>query len=254
MTRAELIRMFVVDSMCDDYEDIQQITKWTVEWGSKCGLTISHEDIIRALRELIEMGYAKAWDLTQPKREPPKEYQGMPTRDQIRGMDPHFISQTEEGVKSFEQLPTEWLLDERKRIPEVWLELLAAMNREELIHWFVRESIRRRYMTMAHLEKRRDALADRCGISISQDEIMQVLRESIERGYAKAYDLDRTVSPPKQYEGMPPLEDIKPWDGAYFYVTQEGLEFHETVRPLWPFEEDADGEFKLREDWTLPGA
>src|SRR5580692_4221838 len=76
MTRAELIRMFVLNSFCDDYEDIEQITKQTDELGPKCGLTISHDDIILALRELIELGYAKAWDLTQPKREPIKEYQG----------------------------------------------------------------------------------------------------------------------------------------------------------------------------------
>ena len=51
MTRAELIRTIVLNSFCDDYEDIVQITKNTDELGPKCGLTISCDDIILALSE-----------------------------------------------------------------------------------------------------------------------------------------------------------------------------------------------------------
>ena len=42
--------MFVLNSFCDDYEDIERIANHTDEMGPKCGLTISHKDIIQALR------------------------------------------------------------------------------------------------------------------------------------------------------------------------------------------------------------
>jgi hypothetical protein len=41
MTRAELIRRFVLNSFCDGYEHIEQITKH-IDWvGPACGPTIS---------------------------------------------------------------------------------------------------------------------------------------------------------------------------------------------------------------------
>lgn len=250
MTRAELIRMFALNSMCDDYEDIEQITKWTVHWGSECGIAISHEDIIQALRELIEMGHAKAWDLTQPKPEPIKEYRGMPTPEEISEFDPYFF-RTQSGLESSKPLMSDRLFDESNNLREVWIALESSVSRGEFVRLFVLDSVRDYRMTIGHIEKRTDALAKRCGITISRDEFMQALRVLVERGHAKAHDLDKTVSPPKIYEGMPPLEDIKPW-GAYFYVTQEGLELHEASRPVWPFEEDADGEFELRKNWAPP--
>jgi len=116
MTRAELIRMFVLNSFCDDYEDIEQIMEHTGEVGPKCGLTISREDIIQALRELIDLRYARAWDLTQPKREPTKEYQGMPTPEEIGPLDPWFF-RTSEGLSSSTPLSTDRLWNENGKSP-----------------------------------------------------------------------------------------------------------------------------------------
>jgi hypothetical protein len=48
MTRAELVRMFALDSFCDDYEDIEQITEYMDKQGTECGMTISHDEIIQA--------------------------------------------------------------------------------------------------------------------------------------------------------------------------------------------------------------
>jgi hypothetical protein len=221
MTRAELTRMFVLNSFCDDYEDIEQITKQTDELGPKCGLTISHDDIILALRELIDLGYAKAWDLTQPKREPIKEYQGMLSLEEITALDPYFF-RTQRGLEVSKPLSTDWLFDENNSLCEDWIALEASVKREELVRLFVLDSVRDYRMTMGHIEKRRNALAKRCGITISGNEIIEALRELIELGYAKAYDLDGKEWPAREYQGMPPLEDIKPWC-AYFLETPEGL-------------------------------
>ena len=41
MTRAELIRLFALNSFCDDYEDIEQITLSISRDSTDCGMTIS---------------------------------------------------------------------------------------------------------------------------------------------------------------------------------------------------------------------
>jgi hypothetical protein len=253
MTRAELIRLFVLNSCCDDYEDIVQITKHTDEVGPKCGMTVSEEDIIQALGELMELGYVRAWNLTPPPRpEPIKEYRGMPSPEEIAAFDPWFF-RTEGGLAVFKPLSSDWLFDETNNLREVWIVLEASVKREEFVRLFVLDSVRDYRMTIGHIEKRRDALAKRCAITISRDEFIQALRELIELGDAKAYDLDIREHEPPQYDGMPPLEDIRPWC-AYFMMTPEGLVVHHAEPSWWPFEGSDDGELKLREDWVPPDA
>jgi hypothetical protein len=91
-------------------------------------------------------------------------------------------------------------------------------------------------------------LTDRRGISISRDEWIQALRQLIALGYLNASYKDEFW----QYDGMPPLEDIKPF-GAYFWVTGAGWEFLESNPSWWPFDwDDNEDEFMLREDWVPP--
>jgi hypothetical protein len=97
MTRAELIRVFVLREICDDFEDIERISNWVTECGSKCGLTVSHDDIIQALRELIELGQAKAWDLGRWPDPPAADDPETPPREEIEPLNPRF-SRTEAGI------------------------------------------------------------------------------------------------------------------------------------------------------------
>jgi hypothetical protein len=70
----------------------------------------------------------------------------------------------------------------------------------------------------------------------------------IEIGFAKAWRLSGWGEPPKEYMGMPPMEDIKhPW-GAYFYITPEGMEVHLADYPGWPFDDQGE----LRANWVAP--
>ena len=111
--------MFVLRGCCDDYEDIQQITKWVYELGPKCGLTISHEDIIQALRELIERGWLKAWDLGRWPDPATAEYQAMPPREEITPLNPRF-ARTEEGLAFHEASSTSGPFDEDHNLREIW--------------------------------------------------------------------------------------------------------------------------------------
>jgi hypothetical protein len=243
MTSAELIRMFVLNSFCDDYEDIEQITKRTDELGLACGLTISREDIILALRELIELGYAKAWDLT---RWATTEDQGMPPREEITPMNPRFV-RTEEGLAFYEASSTSGPFDEDHNLRESWPAPEASLRRGELVRLFILGSYGN--CTHVHLATIEMLWNRRYQIRISREEFIQALKELIGLGHLKAAYRDEYW----QYDGMPPLEDIKPF-GAYFWVTGDGSDFHSAARPWWPFDEDDDGEFILRKDWAPPEA
>lgn len=246
MTRAELIRMFVLNECSDDYEDIERIANGAVDLGSKCGLTISHQDLIQALRELIEMGYMKAWDLTKWPDPVKAEDRGTP-RDEITPLNPAFV-RTEEGIAFHQANATSGPFNEEYSLRESWLAPDTSLRRQELVCLFILGA----YGPVTHLMLRSiemlwSRVAERHGINIARSEFIQALRELVGLGYLEAVYRDQYW----QYDGMPPLDDIKPF-GAYFWVTDDGSDFHEANVSGWPFEDDDRGEFTPREDWIPP--
>ncbi len=246
MTRAELIRMFVSNQIGDDFEDIEQITKWTVPMGSKCGLTITHDDIIQALRELIELRHAKAYDL-EYSADPPTESQ----QELITPINPIF-SRTEEGLAY--QLANLAIdpFDENYNIREKWPTPELSIPRNELARLFILGSFRKGIgARLWFIEEHWKMLAKRNGIAISRDNFIQAFREMVALGYLTTRYKDENVW---QYNGMPPLEDIKPFR-AYFWVTGAGWDFYEARDSWWPFDWDDDADdWVLRKDWVLPDA
>jgi hypothetical protein len=165
MTRAELVRMFVLNACCDDYEDIEQITKQVNELCPKCGLNVSHEDILQALRELMELKYVRAWNLTQQAPKPSRDYEGMPSREEIAALDPYF--KTRENL-AFTELLSSDLFDDTGILIAKWTEREASMTRGGFVRSFVLNSVHCHYLNIGLLEKRRDVFAKRTRISISR--------------------------------------------------------------------------------------
>jgi hypothetical protein len=82
MERNELIRLMVLNEICDDYENIDQIILPHVARDcAKLGVLVERSHIVNALAELIEDGLAKAYLLSGRKK--PEELQGMPSLDVI---------------------------------------------------------------------------------------------------------------------------------------------------------------------------
>src|ERR1700733_4104899 len=100
MTRSEWVRRLVLSEFCDGDEDIEWIGK-AADHGAMCGVTVSRDEIIHTLRELVELGYATAWDAVPREPEPPNEYRGMPAVEDITQMDPCFF-RTQEGLEFYE--------------------------------------------------------------------------------------------------------------------------------------------------------
>lgn len=217
MTRADVIRRIVIRGICDDYEDIERIANWTVPMGSKCGLTVTHHDIIQALHELIEFGHAKGYDL-EYCADPPTESQ----QQVITPINPSF-SRTEEGLAY--QLANLAIgpFDEDRNLRESWPPPELSIPPDDLARLFILGSFQKGVgLRLWFIEHNWKTLSERNGIAIPRDEFIQGFRELVALGYLKTRYKDEGW----QYDGMPPLEDIKPF-GAYFWVTDAGWDFYE---------------------------
>jgi hypothetical protein len=81
MQRNELIRRMVLDKICDDYENVDQIILPSVARDcAKLGFVVERSHILNALGELIESGLAKAYLLSGRK---PEELRGLPPVDVV---------------------------------------------------------------------------------------------------------------------------------------------------------------------------
>src|ERR1700682_3779317 len=97
MKRSELVRRLVLNSICDDYENVDQvILREVAEDGVKCGLTIGRSEIVYALAGLIDDGLAKAYLLSSMA--PELELQGMPAIDVVETYFKTYFYATKEGI------------------------------------------------------------------------------------------------------------------------------------------------------------
>src|SRR5208337_4329521 len=83
MTRGEFVRRLVLNSIWDDFENVDQVILRDVAGtGAKCGLTIERSEVVDALAALIADGLAKAYRLSG--KEPfATEIQGMPPMEVV---------------------------------------------------------------------------------------------------------------------------------------------------------------------------
>ena len=64
MNRAEFVQRLVLNAICDDFENVDQVILPEVaEQGSKCWLKIDRAEVVAALTALVHAGMAKAYDL-----------------------------------------------------------------------------------------------------------------------------------------------------------------------------------------------
>lgn len=112
MERVELIERLVLNEICDDYENIDQIIFPTVaEVSPKLGITVGRSDIVEALSRLISKGLAKACILsTSPPFE--TEIEGMPNCDQVEENFKTYFTCTDEGMKLQLSDDSWWPFDE----------------------------------------------------------------------------------------------------------------------------------------------
>ena len=120
MTRNEFVLRLVLDSICDDYENVDQIILRQVsEDTAKCGLIVDRPEIVEALARLIERGWSKAYLLsgTEPFS---RELEEMPSLDIIEEHFKTYFYITKKGKEV--QLADEswWPFDEEGKLLPNW--------------------------------------------------------------------------------------------------------------------------------------
>ena len=99
MDRDELIRLFVLDAICDDYENVDQVIIGHVAgYCAKLGMAVDRSDVVMALGELVDSRMAKAYRLfsTEPFKE---DLEGMPPLDVVETYFKTYFYITKKGME-----------------------------------------------------------------------------------------------------------------------------------------------------------
>jgi hypothetical protein len=122
MTREEFVQRLIVNSMCDDFENVDQVILRDVAGvAAKCGLTVERPEVVQNLRALVEAGLVKAYDLSPGIGDPfSGELQGMPPlADPEIYFRTHFYP-TQKGTDWLESDLTWWPLDDDDVLQSDW--------------------------------------------------------------------------------------------------------------------------------------
>jgi hypothetical protein len=122
MTRPEFVQRLILNSMCDDFENLDQVILRDVAGvAAKCGLTVELPEVVENLRMLVEAGLAKAYDLSATTDNPfSGELQGMPPLDTPEDYFRTYFYPTQNGMELHESDETWWPLDANDVLRSDW--------------------------------------------------------------------------------------------------------------------------------------
>jgi hypothetical protein len=120
MTRRHLVERLVLWSICDDYENVDQVILPDVAAeGSKCGLTIERPEIVDALAVLVKNGLAKAYLLSGTKPYS-TELPGMPDIAVPEKYFKTYFYITKKGIDLHLSDDTYWPVDDEGNLQPDW--------------------------------------------------------------------------------------------------------------------------------------
>jgi hypothetical protein len=120
MNRAELVRLMVLNEICDDYENVDQIIfPQVARQVAKCGLAIERPEIVDALAKLIQDGLAKAY-LLSPFEPFSTELEGMPPLDVIEQDFETYFYVTKKGMDLQLSEDVSWPFDDEGELRQDW--------------------------------------------------------------------------------------------------------------------------------------
>ena len=118
-SRAELVRMLVLNVISDDYENlVVAIEPPVVRDGAMCGLEIDRTQIVRALTELVELGWAKAYRFGGVSREVPPPIDGMLSLKEMEDPLVGYFYITPAGRKAQDSYP--YPFDDQGEVRKDW--------------------------------------------------------------------------------------------------------------------------------------
>ncbi len=122
MTREEFVQRLIVNSMCDDFENVDQVILRDVAGvAGKCGLTVERPEVVQNLRALVERGLVKAYDLPATTGYPfTAEFDGMLPLDTPEEHFRTYFYPTQKGLDWHKSDRTWWPLDDDDPLRSDW--------------------------------------------------------------------------------------------------------------------------------------
>lgn len=122
MTRAEFLQRLVLDTICDDFENVDQtILHDVAQTGDMCGLTIQRLEVVGALQVLVEAGLAKAYGFPASGSDPlAGELEGMPPLDFVEETFRTYFYVTHKGMAFHQADEAWWPLDDEGVLRPDW--------------------------------------------------------------------------------------------------------------------------------------
>jgi len=113
MVRSEFVRRLVLNAICDDFENVDQvILRQVAEYGAKCGLTVDRAEVVEALAGLVRDGLARAYLLSGAIRDPfSGELEDMPSLETIEENFETYFYVTKAGMDLHRSDATWWPFD-----------------------------------------------------------------------------------------------------------------------------------------------
>jgi hypothetical protein len=122
VTRSEFVQRLVLNEICDDFENVDQVILRNVnETAAKCGLKIERKEVVEALARLVEYALAKAYDLSNLKDAPGSgELQGMPCIDETEEYFRTYFYCTKKGKDLQLSDHSWWPFDDDENLQPDW--------------------------------------------------------------------------------------------------------------------------------------
>jgi hypothetical protein len=119
--RRELVLRIVLNEISDDYENLYQITKQVRRTSSDCGMTVSLQEILQALADLVAAKLAKAYRLSNGV----EGIDGMPSAEEIGSPDEPAVEDaffwiTKKGMKLQLADYPDWPFDQNNVLRADW--------------------------------------------------------------------------------------------------------------------------------------
>jgi hypothetical protein len=112
-----LVRMLTLNEMSDDYENLAvSLEMPLLQMGREAGFAIERSDIVEALKELVELGWAKAWHLTSAAAE---EFDHLPSLEEMEDFYGAWFHITDAGRKAQNEYDA-WPFDDEGEIRKDW--------------------------------------------------------------------------------------------------------------------------------------
>jgi hypothetical protein len=114
MLRHLFVRRLVLNSICDDFENVDQtILRDVAETGENRGWIIERSEVVNALTTLVEEGLAKAYILAGTGSDPfSGELDGMPPMDVVEEDFKTYFYITKKGMELHLSDDPSWPLDD----------------------------------------------------------------------------------------------------------------------------------------------